>query len=392
MFDDRPFESWIALDCRQDDWVESRTVAMNMHDKLTQAVVKLDEPNASKKYDLFSLVTNSYDDGYIHQHDIELVEQLYLTIFERGGHNVSFAQERLVRLLIKTRSAKCLPFFKHVLTLIKPRDALIKKRKSLAVSGIAYLALFDDQADKLLWELLNHPDSNVRYEAIRLIIAVRGYFSDKFSQYFPDGDKNSKIKYAPELTKLATVRSFTPDEQQILTDIAQHDTNTQVCFLARYVLGRVGVQLPLENPDGTYTLKVTLIGFPKMYRSIEIASTDNLLDLHNAIQESIDWGNDHLWLFTLKEDDRDELFTFKSPMIDGRYSADDYRLGDLGLRLNFSLKYLFDFGDDNLFEVKVIAINPIANGALPRVVDRKGENPEQYPRYDEEAWDDDAGW
>ena len=72
------------------------------------------------------------------------------------------------------------------------------------------------------------------------------------------------------------------------------------------------------------------------------------------------------------------------------------KLEDLGLRLKQEFMYLFDYGDEWRFKVRVHAINPDAPEAddYPRVVETVGEAPKQYPygendgEWDEEEWED----
>lgn len=122
-----------------------------------------------------------------------------------------------------------------------------------------------------------------------------------------------------------------------------------------------------------------------MYRSIELRAIQTLDDLHNAIQTALGWDNDHLYVFTLGGDNknRDEtVFMFYSPRTNDDNTADTVVLGELGLKVGTIFSYLFDFGDDHLFDVKVIAINKNAEaGDYPKVVDQKGEAPKQYRDY-----------
>jgi hypothetical protein len=69
-------------------------------------------------------------------------------------------------------------------------------------------------------------------------------------------------------------------------------------------------------------------------------------------------------------------------------------LADLGLQKGQKFLYLFDYGDEWRFQVKVDAINADADATIeyPRLVQSVGEAPEQYPDWeedDDEAWEDD---
>lgn len=60
-------------------------------------------------------------------------------------------------------------------------------------------------------------------------------------------------------------------------------------------------------------------------------------------------------------------------------------LDGLDLEVAKKFLYLFDYGDEHRFRVRVHAINPdAAEGDYPRIVESVGEAPEQYPSWDEE--------
>jgi hypothetical protein len=62
-------------------------------------------------------------------------------------------------------------------------------------------------------------------------------------------------------------------------------------------------------------------------------------------------------------------------------------LDDLGLQVGQKFLYIFDYGDEHQFQIRVHAINPDApEGEYPRVVESRGQAPAQYP--DEEDWDE----
>jgi hypothetical protein len=53
--------------------------------------------------------------------------------------------------------------------------------------------------------------------------------------------------------------------------------------------------------------------------------------------------------------------------------------------------YLFDYGDEHRFSVKLVEVNPDApkDAQYPRIVETRGANPEQYKSWEgEEDWED----
>ncbi len=65
---------------------------------------------------------------------------------------------------------------------------------------------------------------------------------------------------------------------------------------------------------------------------------------------------------------------------------------ELGLKVGKQFMYLFDYGDEWRFKLKVAAINPDAPDAdYPRIVQSVGEAPPQYPSWEEDDdWDEDS--
>jgi hypothetical protein len=65
-------------------------------------------------------------------------------------------------------------------------------------------------------------------------------------------------------------------------------------------------------------------------------------------------------------------------------------LESLNLQRAREFLYIFDYGDEWRFKVRVHAINPDApEGDYPRIVQSVGEAPEQYPDLDDEDYEDD---
>ncbi len=127
----------------------------------------------------------------------------------------------------------------------------------------------------------------------------------------------------------------------------------------------------------------------KCVRVVEIDSEASLLDLHNAIQDAVDFDGDHLFEFFGGRNWRNRKVVF----------GDDYGAEDpfdtyssitleevYPLPKSCKLIYHFDFGDDWYFEVKRSRKKPREpeDGVqYPRVVESVGPNPEQYPSSDE---------
>jgi hypothetical protein len=121
------------------------------------------------------------------------------------------------------------------------------------------------------------------------------------------------------------------------------------------------------------------------YRMIEIDSSSDLETLHLCIQDAIEFENDHLYEFFIANSPQSyEKIHFDSEN-EGLWT---YSVGDLfPLGKHKKLFYLFDYGDSWYFRITKSrkAEKEQEDGVIyPRVVEKVGENPEQYP--DCEDW------
>lgn len=129
-------------------------------------------------------------------------------------------------------------------------------------------------------------------------------------------------------------------------------------------------------------------------RVIEIQSDATFLDLHEAIQEAVDFDNDHLFDFYIGRHPNSRAYS-----VGGESNWDTFNpvkaYGEIPLSSlwplpsGMKLYYLFDFGDNWIFQVnKTRHKDKIAIPGVkyPRVIEAKGKNPEQYPDWDEEDY------
>ena len=90
-----------------------------------------------------------------------------------------------------------------------------------------------------------------------------------------------------------------------------------------------------------------------------------------------------------------KLWDFITDLKDTDLAGDvrETTLDQLDLKVGKKFLYVFDYGDEHRFQVRVHAANPDApDGDYPRIVESVGEAPEQYPSWGEEddEEDDDA--
>ena len=117
---------------------------------------------------------------------------------------------------------------------------------------------------------------------------------------------------------------------------------------------------------------------------IEIEAASTLEQLHFAIQDAVDFDNDHMYAFFIARTDRSrdrDMFDDENERL---YTT---QLDELfPLPPGKSLFYLFDYGDNWLFKVtktRKSAHDPQDGVVYPRVVEEVGTKPEQYPMCDE---------
>ena len=141
------------------------------------------------------------------------------------------------------------------------------------------------------------------------------------------------------------------------------------------------------DPNQTIIFKVMFKYRKGTWRKIELKATDTLEDLHDAIQDAIEWDNDHLYSFFMdnkfSKGDFDAEYT-RPYEPEGRNTADKAKVGMFGFSKGQKFAYLFDFGDNHRFEIEVVDFGTVDKSKdYPVVFESKGKAPEQYPDYDE---------
>jgi hypothetical protein len=129
------------------------------------------------------------------------------------------------------------------------------------------------------------------------------------------------------------------------------------------------------------------------HRTIEIHETATLFDLAEIILESLDFDCDHAFGFfsnpenLYESDEVYELFadlpgTDVEPNVG---SVKKTKLVDV-FQPKKKMAMLFDYGDEWIFLVECTKAGQDAEAktAYPRITEKVGESPEQYPDYDEE--------
>lgn len=143
---------------------------------------------------------------------------------------------------------------------------------------------------------------------------------------------------------------------------------------------------------GVHILRVSLRGEPSVRRDIEIASSKSLYALAEAIVAAFDFDFDHAFGFYSGRTDRTllsaapkyELFADIGEESDAM-SVKKSHVADAFHAQGQRMVFLFDYGDEWLFDVETVRIDPQASGGRrPRVLTKTGPSPVQYPDPDED--------
>lgn len=300
--------------------------------------------------------------------DLIRAQELYLRVFATSGAGKTHVEEGLLSIIAASENRDSMQFWLDALELSRPRDSFSNRRRTLVLAALARMAISrnEPEAYKVLIDLTHHNKPEIRVLAIYYL--GRSYLD--VERTIPDQVVNR------------------------LSESAVKDISFEARFFARRILESIGREIQIDNPKGAYSFKVYLRGLKSVYRTIELRSEDTLEDLHLAIQDAFEWDNDHLYSFFMNGELYDDRFRFQCPLeltMPSPFEEETFPstyetvIGKLGLTLKHTFLYFFDYGDSHQFNVEVVDIRSNAGpGKYPRVVDQKGEVPEQYPSYDDD--------
>lgn len=107
-------------------------------------------------------------------------------------------------------------------------------------------------------------------------------------------------------------------------------------------------------PTSIHRLKISLKGVrPSIWRRIEVASDITLARLHDAIQDAMGWGDEHLHEFRIGSVKYGDPWQLQEL---GGTDERRVRLGQVAPRPKTRFRYLYDFGDSWEHEILVEAI------------------------------------
>jgi hypothetical protein len=137
----------------------------------------------------------------------------------------------------------------------------------------------------------------------------------------------------------------------------------------------------VEARGGIFVFRAAL---GKARRLIAIPARLTLDDLAGAILDSVDFDDDHLYEFTYRDRFGAEM-TVTHPYCEDPPFTSDVTVGEVPLSPGQSMTFLFDFGDNWRFDVRLERIDPPDKKLkAPRVLESHGKAPQQYPNWEEE--------
>lgn len=134
-----------------------------------------------------------------------------------------------------------------------------------------------------------------------------------------------------------------------------------------------------------YVFEAELVDYPGVGARVGLDGGDTLESLHELLREAFGWDDPHLYSFWLDGEfwgHPASEYTSPDDLEPGQQSA-AVALDALELEPGRRIAYLFDFGDSWNVQLTLAEIGT-AGGPLPRILERRGEPPPQYPPYDEE--------
>lgn len=115
------------------------------------------------------------------------------------------------------------------------------------------------------------------------------------------------------------------------------------------------------------------------YRHIKINENSTLYDLHKFILDIYDFSDDHLHVFFMNNRAWDSTEAYYTEHYENSdRSTCDYKLSDFSLDKGDKFVYIFDFGDEHRFQIKVLRCED-ENIEKPELIKSVGKSPMQYP-------------
>jgi shikimate kinase len=177
-----------------------------------------------------------------------------------------------------------------------------------------------------------------------------------------------------------------PNEREGKEEITYTEELFFLPFVDLFEEGELTKTLPriverIEFVDGVYIFKVSLLPKKEVWRRIKVSSDHTLSDLAGAIIDAYRFDYEHLYSFFM-DGEKWSPYSFTSPEEREGPHADRIKIGELNLRKRQKILFLYDYGREWSFEVELEGIEKDKpKPDRPKIIERHGRSPEQYPRW-----------
>jgi len=129
--------------------------------------------------------------------------------------------------------------------------------------------------------------------------------------------------------------------------------------------------------EEVFEFQITYLQDKSYECQIHLSGENDLHDLHYKIQKAYKWDNDHMFSFYMNNKIWDRTSEFSGdPMGGGTASR---AIKNLGLKPGQKFMYVFDYGDEHIFEIEVLSIiREIPEKINPGIFQTRGTPPDQY--------------
>lgn len=133
-------------------------------------------------------------------------------------------------------------------------------------------------------------------------------------------------------------------------------------------------RIEAKKISGNYIFKIKL---GKIWRKVKISASAVLANLHLMIQDAFDFDDDHLYSFFMSNKPWDGPGYGR--IEEGRaFNAAEKKLSELNLELGQEFLYIFDYGTEWRFKIRMEEYISEVEIEEPIITDAKGDSPEQY--------------
>lgn len=131
---------------------------------------------------------------------------------------------------------------------------------------------------------------------------------------------------------------------------------------------------PWPFRPGTHVFKVSLGG---MWRRIAVPGSRSLDELASIILDAVKFRHDHLYRFSYYNRSGVEKHIYHPDLGDEPLTS-EWLIGDVPLRIDQSMTFLFDFGDSWKFDVTLESVDAEKIISKPIILEKHGQPPSQY--------------